>query len=87
MENISLRVNIEGQDNQVDTDWFAIMTKLKLRGVDKEQLEVLYFQLRAGIRVTTRGLSLEKTTASAMGAGLLHEPKFSAHDYAGMLII
>lgn len=29
MENISLRVNIEGKEEKVATDWFAIMATLK----------------------------------------------------------
>ncbi|MCL1049142.1 hypothetical protein L2755_05830 [Shewanella abyssi] len=85
MKNIPLLVHIEGQDSKVNTDWLAIMATLKKRGLDKDELEVVYFELCAGMRVTTRSLSLAKASPVDPLKGLLYEPKFSARDYAGML--
>lgn len=85
MKNIPIRAHIEGQDSKVNTDWLAIMATLKKRGLETDELEVVYFELCAGMRVTTRGLSLAKATPEAQLQGLLYEPKFSARDYAGML--
>ncbi|MCK8043886.1 hypothetical protein MSG37_03235 [Shewanella sp. 1CM18E] len=85
MKNIPILAQIEGQDSKVNTDWLAIMATLKKRGLETDELEVVYFELHAGMRVTTRGLSLAKAIPESPLAGLLHEPKFSARDYAGML--
>ncbi|GIU22017.1 hypothetical protein L2719_01095 [Shewanella schlegeliana] len=86
MKNIPILVHIEGQDSKVNTDWLAIMATLKKRGLERDELEVVYFELCAGMRVTTRGLGLAKVTPVEPLQGLLYEPKFSARDYAGMLI-
>ena len=85
MKNIPILVHIEGQDSKVNTDWLAIMATLRKRGLEKDELEVVYFELSAGMRVTTRGLSLAKANPVDPLKDLLHEPKFSARDYAGML--
>lgn len=85
MKNIPLKVNIEGQDSFVDTDWLAIMATLKKRGLEKDELMSVYLELTSGMRVTTRGLSLAKLNPSVDLQGLIHEPKFSARDYAGMI--
>lgn len=85
MKNIPLKVNIEGQDSFVDTDWLAIMATLKKRGLEQEELLSVYLELTSGMRVTTRGLSLAKLNPSVDLHGLIHEPKFSANDYAGMI--
>ncbi|WP_041416257.1 hypothetical protein [Shewanella halifaxensis] len=85
MKNIPIQVHIEGQESKVNTDWLAIMATLKKRGLENDELEVVYFELCAGMRVTTRGLGLAKTSPTEALPGLLYEPKFSARDYAGML--
>jgi len=58
MKNIPLQVNIEGQNSSVNTDWLAIMSTLKQRGLAPEELNCVYIELASGLRVTTRGLSL-----------------------------
>ena len=85
MKNIPILAQIEGQKSKVNTDWLAIMATLKKRGLENDELGVVYFELCAGMRVTTRGLSLAKAVPVATLPGLLHEPKFSDRDYAGML--
>ncbi|SQH78118.1 conserved protein of unknown function [Shewanella benthica] len=86
MKNIPLQVNIEGQNRFVDTDWLAIMATLKKRGLEQDELLSLYLELTSGMRVTTRGLSLAKLNFSMEVHGLIRETKFSANDYAGMMV-
>ncbi len=86
MKNILLRVNIEGQNSFVDTDWLAIMVTLKKRGLEQDELMDLYLELTSEMRVTTRGLSLAKLNPSVEIHGLIREIKFSANDYAGMMV-
>nr|WP_283104413.1 hypothetical protein [Shewanella inventionis] len=51
---------LEGTRHQVTTDWFAIMAMLKTRNMSDDAIELVYNDLCAGVRVTTRGLTLAK---------------------------
>nr|WP_283108093.1 hypothetical protein [Shewanella ulleungensis] len=51
---------LEGTRHQVTTDWFAIMAMLKTRNMSDDAIEIVYNDLCAGLRVTTRGLTLAK---------------------------
>lgn len=73
MENIALRVNIEGKEDKVDTDWFAIMTTLKKRGVDYDSLLRIHAELTAGLKVTTRCLTLAKLNQNMKLAGIIRD--------------
>ena len=85
MKNIPLQVNIEGKDSTVDTDWLAIMAILKKRGLAQSELSNVYLELSAGMRVTTRGLTLAEIKPSASLNGIIRETTFSEYDYAGMI--
>ncbi|MBW8183381.1 MULTISPECIES: hypothetical protein [Shewanella] len=85
MKNIPLQVNIEGQDSTVDTDWLAIMATLKKRGLSQSELSTIYQELSAGMRVTTRGLTLAEIKPSIALDGIIRETKFSENDYVGMM--
>ena len=82
MKNIPLRVNIESQTSKVNTDWLAIMATLKKRGLEQDELASVYFDLNAGIRVTTRGLSLAKITMTENLEGIIKESAASMNDFA-----
>ncbi|MCL1124490.1 hypothetical protein [Shewanella surugensis] len=84
MKNIPLRVNIESQTSKVNTDWLAIMATLKKRGLEQDELASVYFDLNAGMRVTTRGLSLAKITMTENLEGIIKEPTVSTTDFAAM---
>lgn len=84
MKNIPLRVNIEGQGSKVNTDWLAIMATLKKRGLEQDELASVYFDLNAGMRVTTRGLSLAKITMTENLEGIIKEPTVTPVDFAAM---
>lgn len=84
MKNIPLQVNIEGQNSRIETDWLAIMAILKKRGLAQNELSNIYQELSAGMRVTTRGLSLAEVKPSVALDGIIREATFSEHDYAGM---
>ncbi|GGB56638.1 hypothetical protein K8B83_19720 [Shewanella inventionis] len=60
MHNIALIAALEGTRHQVTTDWFAIMAMLKTRNMSDDAIELVYNDLCAGVRVTTRGLTLAK---------------------------
>ena len=60
MHNIALIAALEGTRHQVTTDWFAIMAMLKTRNRSDDAIELVYNDLCAGLRVTTRGLTLAK---------------------------
>ncbi|WP_442800710.1 hypothetical protein [Shewanella sp. AS16] len=60
MHNIALLVNIEGRINRVETDWLAISAVLSKRELTRDELQALHEELCAGLRVTTRGLTLAK---------------------------
>lgn len=84
MKNIPLQVNIEGQNSRVDTDWLAIMAILKKRGLAQSELSNIYQELSAGMRVTTRGLSLAGVKPSVSLDGIIRETTFSENDYLAM---
>ncbi|WP_198781063.1 MULTISPECIES: hypothetical protein [Shewanella] len=73
MENMTLRVNIEGKEEKVDTDWFAIMATLKKRGVDYDSLLRIHAELNAGLKVTTRRLTLAKFNQDMNLGGIIRE--------------
>ncbi|NRD72587.1 hypothetical protein HQQ94_04875 [Shewanella sp. VB17] len=81
MKNIPLQVNIEGQDCTVDTDWLAIMATLKKRGLAQSELTNIYLELSAGMRVTTRGLTLAEIKPTVVLEGIIRETKCSEHDH------
>jgi hypothetical protein len=60
VHNIALIAALEGTRHQVTTDWFAIMAMLKTRNMSDDAIEIVYNDLCAGLRVTTRGLTLAK---------------------------
>ncbi|MCL2917990.1 hypothetical protein [Shewanella litorisediminis] len=60
MKNIALLVNLEGMNEKVTTDWNAVSATLKKRQVTHEALVDIYAQLCAGLKVSTRGLTLAK---------------------------
>jgi hypothetical protein len=81
MENIALRVNIEGKEEKVATDWYAIMATLKNRGVDYDSLQRIHAELNAGLLVTTRRLTLAKVNPEVAPAGVIREMSMSTNDY------
>ncbi|WP_260846705.1 hypothetical protein [Shewanella algae] len=66
MENIVLQVNIEGMQDKVRTDWNSLADNLKKRGMDEVALNQLHTELRAGLRVSTRGLTLSMVSAETL---------------------
>ncbi|MCL1074262.1 hypothetical protein [Shewanella dokdonensis] len=58
MENIALLVNLEGTKKRVTTDWRSLAATLQQRGVGECALQQLHTELRAGLIVSTRGLTL-----------------------------
>ena len=70
MENIALQVNIEGMQDKVRTDWNCLADELKTRGMDDVALYQLHTELRAGLRVSTRGLTLSMVSAEPLNAAL-----------------
>ena len=58
MENIALLVNLEGTKKRVTTDWRSLAATLQQRGVGECALQQLHIELRAGLIVSTRGLTL-----------------------------
>ena len=71
MENMALRVNIEGREEKVSTDWFAIMATHQKRGVDYDSLQRIHAELNAGLKVTTRRLTLAKLNLDMGLAGII----------------
>lgn len=84
MENISLRVNIEGKEEKVATDWFAIMATLKKRGVDYDSLQRIHAELNAGLKVTTRRLTLAKMNEEIPLVGVIRDMNISHRESIGM---
>lgn len=84
MENMALRVNIEGKEEKVDTDWFAIMATLKKRGVDYDSLQRIHAELNAGLKVTTRRLTLAKLHQDINLVGIIREVGVSLGDAQGI---
>lgn len=70
MENIVLQVNIEGMQDKVRTDWNSLADNLKKRGMDEVALNQLHTELRAGLRVSTRGLTLSMVSAETFNVAL-----------------
>lgn len=60
MQNIPLIAALEGTQHKVNTDWFAIMAMLKSKEMSDEDVQNVYNELCAGLRVTTRGVTLSK---------------------------
>ncbi|WP_298770464.1 hypothetical protein [uncultured Shewanella sp.] len=85
MKNIPLRVNIEGQTSKVNTDWLAIMATLKKRGLEQDELASVYFDLNAGMRVTTRGLSLAKITVTQNLEGIIKDSAVLKTDFTSVV--
>ncbi|MBO6227989.1 hypothetical protein ACQKCO_06035 [Shewanella baltica] len=81
MENIALRVNIEGKEEKVATDWDAIMATLKKRGVDYDSLQRIHAELNAGLLVTTRCLTLAKVNPEMVLAGVIRDMNVPTSDY------
>ncbi|MFB2734576.1 hypothetical protein [Shewanella mangrovisoli] len=84
MENMALRVNIEGREEKVSTDWFAIMATLKKRGVDYDSLQRIHAELNAGLKVTTRRLTLAKMNQELELAGIIRRANEYNADVRGM---
>ncbi|QSX36590.1 hypothetical protein [Shewanella sedimentimangrovi] len=66
MKNIALQVSIEGKTEKITTDWQALSPVLKQRKLTDAELIELYQQLSAGLRVSTRGLTLAKKSESSV---------------------
>lgn len=64
MQNILLIAALEGTQQQVSTDWFAIVAMLEARELSGDEINRIYNELCAGLRVTTRGVTLAKPSAS-----------------------
>ncbi|ABK49748.1 conserved hypothetical protein [Shewanella sp. ANA-3] len=84
MENMALRVNIEGREEKVSTDWFAIMATLKKRGVDYDSLQRIHAELNAGLKVTTRRLTLAKMNQELELAGIIRRANEYNADVRGL---
>lgn len=84
MENMALRVNIEGREEKVSTDWIAIMATLQKRGVDYDSLQRIHAELNAGLKVTTRRLTLAKQNQELELAGILRETNEYNADIRGV---
>ncbi|MGL5048292.1 MAG: hypothetical protein ACRC6S_12225 [Shewanella sp.] len=84
MENMSLRVNIEGKEEKVATDRYAIMAILKKCGVDYNSLQRIHAELNAGLLVTTRCLTLAKVNSEMALAGVIRDMNMHKSDYIGM---
>ncbi|QSX32905.1 hypothetical protein JYB87_14315 [Shewanella avicenniae] len=67
MENISLLVSLEGTQHQVTTDWRSLSATLIKRGIDEMQLAQFHTELRAGLIITTRGLTLAMKPEKQLG--------------------
>ena len=60
MDNILLNAALEGSVRKVRTDWVSIQKELNKRELTSADIDRVYSELCAGIRVTTRGLTLSK---------------------------
>ncbi|WP_052074423.1 hypothetical protein [Shewanella mangrovi] len=79
MDNISLLVSLEGTQHQVTTDWRSLSATLTKRGLDELQLSQLHTELRAGLIITTRGLTLAMKSEKKMG-GINYEALYASID-------
>lgn len=86
MNNISLHVNMEGHAKTVVTDWHAIVDIFEQRQISQQDLTRIYAELCAGLRVTTRGLTLAKINASNELDSLIHSPSVVDSVYVGQQI-
>lgn len=84
MENIALKVNIEGKEEKVATDWFAIMATLKNRGVDYAGLQVIHAELMAGLLVTTRQLTLAKEQDEFALSGIIQDLRTAKNEFTSL---
>ncbi|MBT1444314.1 hypothetical protein KJI95_07215 [Shewanella sp. JM162201] len=73
MENIALLVNLEGMSEKVTTDWNAVAATLLKRQVSQDALEDIYADLCAGLKVTTRGLTLAKLNTDLLLDGIISD--------------
>ncbi|WP_175405873.1 MULTISPECIES: hypothetical protein [Shewanella] len=71
MHNISLIAALEGTRHQVTTDWHAIMAMLKTRNMSDDAIKIVYNDLCAGLRVTTRGVTLAKAISSELDKSII----------------
>jgi hypothetical protein len=71
VHNLVLTAALEGTQHQVTTDWFAIMAMLKTRNMSEEAITIVYNDLYAGLRVTTRGVTLAKVTDEGLNNNIL----------------
>lgn len=83
MKNIALLVNLEGMPEKVTTDWNAVVATLKKRQVTQEGLMDIYAQLCAGLRVSTRGLTLAKLNTDLLLDGIIRDSKPAFQASAG----
>ncbi|UJF22866.1 hypothetical protein [Shewanella sp. OMA3-2] len=71
MQNILLIAALEGTQHQVSTDWFAIVAMLKARELSEDEINRVYNELCAGLRVTTRGVTLAKQSANELNKKII----------------
>ncbi|QYK05954.1 hypothetical protein [Shewanella zhangzhouensis] len=83
MKNIALLVNLEGMSEKVTTDWNAVSTTLKKRQVTQETLVDIYAQLCAGLKVSTRGLTLAKLNTDMVLDNVIRSAQAGSHPSAG----
>lgn len=83
MQNIALLVNLEGMSEKVTTDWNAVSATLKNRQVTQEALVDIYAQLCAGLKVSTRGLTLAKLNADMVLDNVIRSTQTASYPSAG----
>ncbi|ABL98868.1 hypothetical protein SHAM105786_07010 [Shewanella amazonensis] len=83
MQNIALLVNLEGMSEKVTTDWNAVSATLKKRQVTQEALVDIYAQLCAGLKVSTRGLTLAKLNADMVLDNVIRSTQTASYPSAG----
>lgn len=64
MNNIPIRVMVEGKKQSTQSDWSALKAMLAQKHVDCQHLQTIYDELNAGLIVSTRGLTIEKVLRS-----------------------
>ncbi|MCL1037124.1 hypothetical protein L2725_07395 [Shewanella corallii] len=79
MDNIALTVAVEGQSSVMDSDWYSVRRTLAFRGLEQGMLNDVYTQLIAGVKVSTRGLTLgmrsnAQSSHTAFNMSVLPEP-------------
>lgn len=83
MQNIALLVNLEGMSEKVTTDWNAVSATLKKCQVTQEALVDIYAQLCAGLKVSTRGLTLAKLNADMVLDNVIRSTQTASYPSAG----